>query len=115
MKTQTSILLLAAVLITSLVVWSQNSTHASSNSNTTSTAMLNTSSQAKSAQPQQTQQLHLPKGFSADQAYKANCTRCHAEVPKMDEKRTSTSVRHMRVRANLTKDEAEAILQYLNR
>lgn len=57
--------------------------------------------------------LHLPPNFSADEAYKQNCTRCHSEVPKLDPKRTTTIMRHMRVRSNLTKDETEAILEYL--
>jgi hypothetical protein len=68
-----------------------------------------------STQVQSTHSWHLPAGFTADQAYKANCTRCHAEVPKMGARRTKTVVLHMRVRANLTQDEAEAILEYLNK
>jgi hypothetical protein len=36
-------------------------------------------------------------------------------VPKMGTRRTKTVVQHMRVRANLTQDEAEAILEYLNK
>ncbi len=56
---------------------------------------------------------HLPANFSADEAYKQNCTRCHSEVPPVSTRRTKTIVRHMRVRANLPADEAEAILQYL--
>ena len=57
---------------------------------------------------------HLPAGFSPDDAYKANCTRCHAEVPMSGSRKTKTIIQHMRVRGNLTKDEAEAILEYLN-
>jgi hypothetical protein len=64
---------------------------------------------------QSTHSWHLPAGFTADQAYKSNCTRCHAEVPKMGTRRTKTVVQHMRVRANLTQDEAEAIFEYLNK
>lgn len=55
------------------------------------------------------------KGLTPDQAYKANCTRCHAELPTMDARRTATIVRHMRVRANLTEAEARAIFEYLNK
>lgn len=55
------------------------------------------------------------KGLSADQVYKANCTRCHSELPTMDARRTKTIVRHMRVRANLTEKEAQAIFEYLNK
>lgn len=55
------------------------------------------------------------KGLTPDQIYKANCTRCHAEIPTMDARRTATIVKHMRVRANLTEQEARAIFDYLNK
>ena len=57
----------------------------------------------------------VKKGLTPDQMYKANCTRCHAEIPTMDARRTATIVKHMRVRGNLTESEARAILEYLNK
>jgi len=51
--------------------------------------------------------------ISGDDAYKQNCTRCHSEVPQRNTRATTTILRHMRVRANLTQDEAKAILEYL--
>src|SRR5262249_54632729 len=57
----------------------------------------------------------VKKALTPDQMYKANCTRCHAEIPTMDARRTATVVKHMRVRANLTEQEARAIFEYLNR
>lgn len=57
--------------------------------------------------------MHRMHMLSAGDAYKQNCTRCHSEVPPVSARRTKTIVRHMRVRANLTPDEAQAILQYL--
>ena len=56
-----------------------------------------------------------PKRLSADQAYKANCTRCHSELPKLDSRAMKTVLMHMQVRANIPKDEARAILDYLTR
>ena len=53
------------------------------------------------------------EGFSADEVYKSNCTRCHSELPKVSERRTKTILRHMRVRANLTQAEAKAVLEYM--
>lgn len=53
--------------------------------------------------------------LTADQAYKANCTRCHSELPKLQPGGMATVLMHMRVRANLPKDEARAILDYLTR
>lgn len=51
--------------------------------------------------------------INADLAYKANCTRCHVAPRKFSDRATVTILRHMRVRANLTEEEAEAILKYL--
>jgi len=50
-----------------------------------------------------------------DAAYKANCARCHQETRKFPERRMATIMQHMRVRANLTQEEVEAILKYLAR
>src|SRR5215469_8521620 len=105
MKTKLSFIAMFLTLAIAFVVAAQTSKPASQNlvggnnasaSNSTNTSTVHT--------------WHLPAGFTADQAYKSNCTRCHAEVPKMDTRRTRTIVQHMRVRANLTRDEAEAIL-----
>ncbi len=57
--------------------------------------------------------VHRMHTLSGDDAYKQNCTRCHSEVPPVSTRRTKTIVRHMRVRANITAEEAQAILQYL--
>jgi len=48
-----------------------------------------------------------------DDAYKSNCTRCHLAPRKFSEGKMATIMRHMRVRANLTEEEAKAILGYL--
>ena len=72
----------------------------------------------QSASPAQTkakEKEKVPKRLSADQAYKANCTRCHGELPKLDARAMKTVMMHMRVRANLPQDDARAILDYLTR
>jgi hypothetical protein len=48
-----------------------------------------------------------------DDAYKNNCMRCHAAVREYSPRQTATIVMHMRVRANITAEETQAILQYL--
>jgi hypothetical protein len=50
-----------------------------------------------------------------DHAYRANCSRCHVEPRKLPDREMATIMRHMRVRANLTAEETEAILRYLTR
>lgn len=56
-----------------------------------------------------------PKTLDADQAYKANCSRCHVAPRKFSERKMSAIMLHMRVRANLTEQETKAILDYLTR
>lgn len=57
----------------------------------------------------------VTKPVDGDQAYKANCSRCHLEPRKFSERKMATIMRHMQVRANLPADETEAILRYLTK
>jgi hypothetical protein len=49
-----------------------------------------------------------------DDAYKNNCMRCHSAVRGYSRRQTATIVMHMRIRANMTAEETQAILQYLS-
>ena len=51
--------------------------------------------------------------INADEVYKANCTRCHAEAVKVNSRATVTVMQHMRARANVTQDEMTAMIKYL--
>jgi hypothetical protein len=51
--------------------------------------------------------------FDPDEAYKNTCMRCHTSTQQYSPRMTKTIVMHMRVRANLTQEEALAILKYL--
>ena len=51
--------------------------------------------------------------FYFDAAYKSNCTRCHLAPRRFPERKMATIMRHMRVRANLTEEEAKGILRFL--
>ena len=100
-------LLLASITVALVAAQTANTGNASSPSGAQA---------AQAVSPQKAdkaKKVHLPPNFSADDAYKQNCTRCHAEVPPVNARRMNTIVRHMRVRANLSQDEAQAILQYL--
>jgi hypothetical protein len=57
---------------------------------------------------------HKKTPIDPDDAYKNNCMRCHSAVRHYSPRMTATIVNHMRVRANLTAEETQAILQYLN-
>ena len=51
--------------------------------------------------------------IDGEQVYKTNCTRCHNTPPQLTERQVRAVVRHMRVRANIPADRADAVLQYL--
>ena len=70
---------------------------------------------APEAQPPAKAETPARTRLTADQAYKANCTRCHNELPKLGPRAMKTVLMHMRVRANIPKDDARAILDYLTR
>jgi hypothetical protein len=53
------------------------------------------------------------KTVDPDDAYKNNCMRCHSAVRHYSPRMTATIVNHMRVRANMTEEETQAILEYL--
>ncbi|MBI1895125.1 MAG: hypothetical protein HYZ57_12235 [Acidobacteria bacterium] len=55
----------------------------------------------------------IPTPIDGDEAYKANCSRCHLPPRKFAPKKMATIMMHMRVRANLTAAETDAILKYL--
>jgi hypothetical protein len=51
--------------------------------------------------------------IDGEDAYKANCTLCHIAIHTYSPRTMATVMNHMRVRANMTGDESEAILKYL--
>ena len=65
---------------------------------------------ATTRQPELVKRSSLPDG---DDAYKANCSRCHLAPRKFSDRQTTTILMHMRARANMTAAETDAILQYL--
>lgn len=54
-----------------------------------------------------------PPSVDGEQAYKTNCTRCHAAPPALSQRQATVVLRHMRVKANLPASDAEAVLRYL--
>ena len=65
---------------------------------------------AAAGNPSKTPRKH---GIDGEAAYKANCTRCHIAIHTYSARSERTMISHMRVRANLTKDEADAIFHYM--
>jgi cytochrome c5 len=49
-----------------------------------------------------------------EKKFQQNCSRCHNAPESLSPSIAGTVVRHMRVRASLSKQDAEAILHFLN-
>lgn len=64
---------------------------------------------ATAASSTQDENLHL----EGERRFHSNCSRCHVSPPKFAPRMMATIVRHMRVRANLTDEDARLILRYM--
>ena len=56
-----------------------------------------------------------PMRLEGERRYHANCGRCHMAPPNFSPRMMATIVRHMRVRATLTDEDARFILHYMTR
>jgi cytochrome c5 len=71
--------------------------------------------QAPAAQPAaQSSDVHGPKQRDGNEVFAANCSRCHNAPESFSPRISGTIVRHMRVRAGLSKEDEQAILRFLN-
>jgi mono/diheme cytochrome c family protein len=52
--------------------------------------------------------------LQGEQRFRSNCGRCHTAPPKFAPRMMGTIVRHMRVRAMLTDEDARLILRYMS-
>jgi|HubBroStandDraft_6_1064221.scaffolds.fasta_scaffold00483_5 mono/diheme cytochrome c family protein len=52
--------------------------------------------------------------IEGEKRFRANCSRCHQTPHKFSPRATATIVRHMRVRATITDEDARLILKYLS-
>jgi cytochrome c5 len=51
--------------------------------------------------------------FEGEKRFRANCGRCHMAPHKFPPRMMATIVRHMRVRATITDEDMQLILQYM--
>jgi mono/diheme cytochrome c family protein len=49
-----------------------------------------------------------------ERAFRQNCARCHNAPDNLPSQSSGTIIRHMRVRANLSREDERAILKFLN-
>ena len=107
MKSKISILLFLAAVVWAGALWAQQAKVVGAKVKPAAKAAATPAAKAKQEKP--------VRDVDGDAAYKANCARCHAAPRKFSERQTGTIMQHMRVRANLTEEETNAILKYLTR
>jgi mono/diheme cytochrome c family protein len=59
-----------------------------------------------------TKKAHEPS--EGERVFAENCSRCHTAPDGFSERISGTILRHMRVRASLSKQEEQALLHFLN-
>ena len=77
-------------------------------------SMLMATPNPKPAAPAKAKNSRSEPGIAeGEQRYRANCSRCHQAPPKFAPAAMGTLLRHMRVRAMLTEEDARAILKFM--
>lgn len=64
--------------------------------------------------PAQTKAVHATQPRDGQQVFDENCERCHDAPQGFSPSISGTVVRHMRVRANLSKEDEQALLRFFN-
>lgn len=52
--------------------------------------------------------------IEGERVFRQNCARCHNAPESLPSQSSGTIIRHMRVRANLSREDERAILKFLN-
>lgn len=111
-----SIFVSLALLITGTVFWAaaQERTVAS-NAAPAATASSASTMGSKSAAPGKPDPVgsDTTARLEGEKRFKANCGRCHAAPHKFPPRMMATILRHMRVRATITDEDARLILNYM--
>jgi cytochrome c5 len=58
--------------------------------------------------------VHVAQQRDGQKVFEQNCSRCHNAPQGFSPNISGTVVRHMRVRAGLSKEDAQAVLRFLN-
>ncbi len=80
---------------------------------TTSAPSTPTTSSTKENKSASTHAVHQSEN-DGERAFEQNCSRCHNAPQGFSPRISGTIVRHMRVRASLSKEDEQAILRFLN-
>jgi len=63
---------------------------------------------------QQNKAVHVAQQRDGQKVFEQNCSRCHNAPQGFSPSISGTVVRHMRVRAGLSREDEEAVLRFLN-
>jgi len=77
-----------------------------------STASAQTATQTKP--PTQAAAHNTPKINEGQRVFEQNCSRCHNPPDGFSPRISSTVVRHMRVRANLSEEDVKALMKFFH-
>jgi cytochrome c5 len=73
-----------------------------------------TTAPANGGQEQKNPAVHVVQQRDGQKVFEQNCSRCHNAPQGFSPRISGTVVRHMRVRAGLSEEEAQAVLRFLN-
>jgi cytochrome c5 len=73
-----------------------------------------TSSEAKQSVASDQQMTRASGSSNGEKKFKQNCSRCHEAPQGFSPRISGTILRHMRVRASLSKQDEQEILRFLN-
>jgi len=93
------LLLICALLTTTLPALSQTQKSTQSQPNRQSTSKITQSA---------------VKQNNGERVFEQNCSRCHNAPEGFSSRISGTIVRHMRTRANLSEEDAQAVLRFFN-
>jgi len=71
-------------------------------------------SQAQTPAPQKKQRQQTVRMNEGERVFMQNCSRCHNPPDGFSPRIAGSIVRHMRVRANLSEKDAQALLRFFN-
>ena len=78
------------------------------------TADTNSAATNPNQTPVKVKAVHATPPRDGQQVFEQNCERCHNAPQSFSPSISGTVVKHMRVRANLSKEDEQALLRFLN-
>ena len=78
------------------------------------TADANSTATNANQKPAKVKAVHATQPRDGQQVFEQNCERCHNAPQSFSPSISGTVVKHMRVRANLSKEDEQALLRFLN-